>query len=133
MRIVPVTTLVVGGVVAVAVGCGTGATQEERYAHLRDVAEKGADAHFVLVKANKETTREVCEQHYRLFTDGVPGGTGDFSTEQWRQLSLEYFTDSCVKGEPRVVRTRPATPSSPSPASAPAGAAANGVVPTAGN
>lgn len=129
MRKRTVTALILGGVFAAAVGC-SGATQEEKYTHLRDVADKGADAHFVLVNENKPTTREVCEEHYRLFTDGIPDDTGAGASIEWQRLSKEYFTDSCVKGEPRVIRTRSTAPSSV-PASA--DAAANKVAPADGN
>ena len=114
-KIVTIPALVMGGVLAVA-GCGT-ATQEQKYEHLRSVADKGADAHFVLVNENKETTREVCEQHYDLFTDGVPQDTPTGPSMEWRQLSKDYFVDSCVKGEPRVIQTRSTTPSSTTPSS----------------
>lgn len=111
-----VTSLIMGGMFAVAVGCGS-ATQDEKYAHLRDVAEKGADTHFVLINENKETTREVCQQHYKLFTDGVPADDNGFVTSQWQQLSEDYFVDSCVKGEPRVIQTRSSATTSPTAAS----------------
>lgn len=89
-------------------GC-TSMTTEEKYAHLRDVANKGADAHFVLINENKTTTREECEKHYKVFVPkGAPsesGGAGANSKE-WEALSLAYFADSCVTGKPREIQTR---------------------------
>lgn len=91
-------------------------TVEQKYEHLRDVANKGADAHFVLINENKETTREVCDQHYAVFVpDGPPAEQmGGYRSPEWTQLSKDYFGDSCVKGEPRVIQTRSSSPSTTS-------------------
>jgi hypothetical protein len=98
-------------------------TTEEKYAHLRDVANKGADAHFVLINENKTTTREECEKHYKVFVpDGAPSemGGGTNNSKEWTALSLAYFADSCVTGKPREIQTRsdgPSTSSVPSSSS----------------
>ncbi|MFI9010140.1 hypothetical protein ACIGNX_23200 [Actinosynnema sp. NPDC053489] len=106
MRMLSVIPTVVATTFLLATGCSKLST-EQKYEHLRDVANKGADAHFVLVNENKETSREVCEQHYKVFVpDGAPN-EGGYTTKEWEQLSLDYFIDSCVKGEPRTIQTRP--------------------------
>lgn len=122
-------TVLLSVVLVGAAGCAK-MTVEEKYAHLRDVAEKGADAHFVLVNENKQTTAEVCDQHYSVFVvDGAPAERGDGNrSAEWIQLSKDYFRDSCVKGEPREIQTRSATPSSTSAPSStsPSSSAAQG-------
>jgi hypothetical protein len=108
----------------VLASCGSDMTIEQKYEHLRDVANKGADAHFVLLNENKPTTREVCEQHYKVFVpqEAPQEYAARGSSPEWRQLSLDYFIDSCVKGEPRVIQTRSSTPT-PAPSTTSAGPA----------
>ncbi|GLY54845.1 hypothetical protein [Lentzea sp. NBRC 102530] len=116
--------------VGLVVLSGCSMTVEEKYQHLRDVANKGADAHFVLVNENKQTTEDVCTEHYKVFVpDGAPledGTSRANNTKEWDALSLDYFVDSCVKGEPRVIQSRSSSPSTvpSSMTSAPASPAA---------
>lgn len=97
-------------------GGGAAMTVEQKYEHLRDVANRGADAHYVLVNENKTPTREICQEHYRVFVpDGAPDedGTPSYNSEQWTQLSVDYFSDSCATGQPREIKTRPTPPPAP--------------------
>jgi hypothetical protein len=102
-------------------------TTEQKYAHLRDVATKGADAHYVLVNENKNPDRDTCAKHYKVFVpDGAPAENGDskaVNSKEWNDLSLDYFVDSCVAGQPREIKTRPTGPaigtSPPAPPSSP--------------
>jgi hypothetical protein len=115
MRTLSVNPPAIVCVLMLLTGCGADLTVDQKYEHLRDAATKGADAHFVLINENKETTREVCEQHYMVFVPGsAPAEHSGFgSSAEWIQLSKDYFADSCVKGEPREIQTRPSLPSSP--------------------
>jgi hypothetical protein len=116
MRASAVTPLYALLLILASAGCSTERmTVEQKYEHLREVANRGADAHYVLINENKPATREVCAEHYRVFVpEGAPsenrGGGGSFSSPEWEQLSVDYFADSCVSGEPREIKTRPAAP-----------------------
>lgn len=105
--------VVVGAAALVLTACSS-LTWDQKVEHLRDMANKGADAHYVLKTENKETSQEVCAAHYKVFTEGAPleHGFGAANSTEWTDLSQAYFVDSCVKGEPRQIQTRPATPSS---------------------
>lgn len=110
---------VVGAAALLLPACASAMTWEQKVEHLRDMANKGADAHYILKTESKETTKEVCDQHYFVFVDGAPAEDGIASSLEWKNLSREYFVDSCVKGEPREIQTRPTTPSS-TPSTTPA-------------
>jgi hypothetical protein len=54
--------------------------------------------------------------HYNVFVpDGAPAGAAGASSTEWRQLSMDYFVDSCVTGQLREITTRPTGTRPPSP------------------
>lgn len=95
-------------------GCGPNLTWEQKLEALRHAADRGADAHYVLITKNQKPNKDTCTENYTVFmgtSDDPPNEySGGSSSQEWRELHLSYFVDSCISGTPRQPATRPKTP-----------------------
>ncbi|WP_377514260.1 hypothetical protein [Prauserella oleivorans] len=100
----------------VLAGCAN-MTWDQKLEALRAAADRGADAHYVLLTKEQKPTKDTCSQNYEVFMGSGNTPPDEFghgaSSQEWRDLHLSYFVDSCVTGKPRQPHTRP--PDKPTP------------------